>query len=301
MNVLLAYIGVILIWSTTPLGIYFSIADGDILFPLIMRMVIGLLLSVIFLAFVKQHISFSKAALATYAASTLGVCGAMLMTYWSAQYIPSGLISVLYGLSPIIAGLFAIPILKERFLNTQKLLGIIFAICGLIIIFIGELQVDGEGWKGIIGIVIAVMLYGLSTVLIKRFNSQVSAVSINAGSLLLAMPIFAILWFASGHTVPNIPSAKVTYGILYLGVFGSFLGFVFYFYILKNLPATSVMLIPLITPVLALLLGNLVNNESITLHIMIGTVFVLGGLIVYQFNRKQIANLHKLLIKNFSK
>lgn len=299
MRVLLAYISVILIWSTTPLGIKFSVVDGDILLPLIMRMVIGLFLSLFFLAFVNQRISFSKDALATYAASTLGVCGAMLTTYWSAQYIASGLMSVLYGLSPIVAGLFAIPILKERFLSPQKLLGIALAIVGLIIIFLDELQVDNEGWKGVVGICVAVLLYGLSTVLIKRFNSQVSAVSINAGSLLLAMPVFAILWFSQSNTVPVMPSTTALYSIVYLGIFGSFAGFVMYFYILKNLSATSVMLIPLITPVLALLLGNTINNEEITRNTIIGTFFVLSGLLTYQYTKNNMANIKRFLKKQF--
>lgn len=284
MKVIFAYIGVILVWSTTPLGIKFSVIDGDILFPLIVRMMIGLTLSMLFLAFVNQRITFSKDAVATYAASTLGVCGAMLITYWSAPYIASGLMSVLYGLSPIMAGLFAIPILKERFLTKQKLLGIALAIVGLVIIFFDDINVDSEGWKGIVGILIAVTLYGLSTVLIKRFNSQVSAVSINAGSLLLSMPMFALLWFATGNTAPVMPSQTAMYAIIYLGVMGSFVGFVLYFYILKNLPAMSVMLIPLITPVLALILGNVINDELITLNIIVGAFFVLGGLLIYQFN-----------------
>ncbi len=297
MKIALAYISVIIIWSTTPLGITFSISDGDILFPLIVRMIIGLLLSLIFLAFVNQRITFSKDAIATYAASALGVCGAMLVTYWSAQYVPSGLISVLYGLSPILAGIYAVPILNESFLSKRKLIGITLALVGLLIIFIDDLIINDEssGLKGVLGIIVAVNLYAMSTVLIKRINSQVSAVSINAGALLLSMPIFALAFFSSNSSIPVAPSNTSVYAIIYLGIFGSFFGFVAYFYILKNLSATSVMLIPLITPVFALILGNIINNEALTFHIVLGAFFVLSGLLVYQVKNSYINNISNKL------
>lgn len=283
MKVVIAYIGVILIWSTTPLGIKLSIIDGDLLFPLVLRTVIGLALSILCLAFIHECIRFTRQAIMVYLSSAMGVVGALSVTYWSAQFIPSGLISVLYGLSPIFAGVLAMPILKEPFMSLRKLFGVVFAMLGLAIIFYHEMQVSHESWKGVVGIAVAVFMYALSAVLVKRYNHHMTALSTNAGSLLFACPMFAVLWFVSGQSLPDQINTTVIYATLYLGVIGSFVGFVLYFYVLKNISAASVMLIPMVTPALAMLLGNMLNGEVVGKATIIGSVFVLSGLLIYQY------------------
>ena len=284
MKVVIAYISVILIWSTTPLGIKLSVSDGDVLFPLILRTLIGLILSVFCLAFINGHIRFDRNAIVTYLSSAMAVVGAMLLSYWSAQFISSGLISVLYGLSPVVAGLLAVPILKDPFLRFHQLLGIVLAGVGLTIIFYHELHVGDEGWKGIMGILLAVFMYALSTVLVKRFNDGMSVFATNAGSLLFAMPLFMLIWFFGEHSLPAQWNPTVIYATTYLGIFGSFVGFVLYFYILKKLSAASVMLVPLITPAIAIMLGSTFNGEVVSSSTIIGAVFVLSGLLVYQLS-----------------
>jgi drug/metabolite transporter (DMT)-like permease len=49
----------------------------------------------------------------------------------------------------------------------------------------------------------------------------------------------------------------------YLGVFGSVIGFMLYYYTLKHLRVSTIALITLITPVTALLLGHYLNGENI--------------------------------------
>ena len=61
---------------------------------------------------------------------------AMSCVYWAAQYIPSGLISVVFGLSPIATGAMAALWLGERALTPVRLLGIGVGIGGLAIIFL---------------------------------------------------------------------------------------------------------------------------------------------------------------------
>ncbi len=71
--------------------------------------------------------------------------------------------------------------------------------------------------------------------------------------------------------------------IVYLGVFGSVIGFALYYYVIKHLETSKVALITLVTPVIALLLGHWLNGEEIGLRLWLGTGLILLGLSVHQW------------------
>ena len=283
MRIFLAYIVVVLIWSTTPLGIKFSVSEGSVLLPLIARTVIGLLFTLVCLGFISERVSFGRLAMKTYMASVLGIVGSMALTYWSAQFIASGLIAVLWGLAPIMAGLFAMPILKESFFGWRKLLGIAIAMSGLAVIFKHELALSTESWKGIAGVLIATVLHGLSMVLVKRYGTRLSPLGTNAGSLLFSLPPLALIFLFGAEQKTLSMGQTVMLATIYLGFFGSFLAFVLHFYVIKKLSPMNASMIMLITPVLALALGHVLNDEVISVTMIIGAALVLLGLLIFQF------------------
>ena len=74
------------------------------------------------------------------------------------------------------------------------------------------------------------------------------------------------------------------WSIIYLGVIATAVGFNLYFYILKHLQASQVALLTLITPVTALWLGNLLNNEQIGVNAWVGSAMILAGMAIYQWS-----------------
>ncbi|AQS37914.1 hypothetical protein Sps_02762 [Shewanella psychrophila] len=90
------------------------------------------------------------------------------------------------------------------------------------------------------------------------------------------------------------------WSILYLGVFGSQIGFISYFYILQNLKASTVALVTLITPVFAMMLGAQLNDETITDSLVIGAMFVISGLGLYQFGETTIDSIRRKQLKKKS-
>jgi len=75
-----------------------------------------------------------------------------------------------------------------------------------------------------------------------------------------------------------MPPQRALVATVYLGVVGSVLGFMLYFYMIKHMEAGRVALITLITPVMALLLGHLLNNEVVLPQVWFGAAFILLGL-----------------------
>lgn len=107
------------------------------------------------------------------------------------------------------------------------------------------------------------------------------SISVTTGSLMVATPLFVLSSVI--HGIPNsIPDSSLK-AIIYLAFMGSALGFPLYYFCLKNLRAEQVALITLITPVTALLLGIWLNGEIISIHIWIGTAFIVSGLALYEF------------------
>lgn len=283
MKILLAYLAVVLIWGTTPLAIQWSVEGVGAVFALSVRIVISVVLSYAWMRFQGMRIEFTVDTMKIYFATVLGVFGAMMCVYWSSSFIPSGLISVMFGLAPIVAGLFAWWLMQESFLHANKLLGTFAGICGLMIIFQDELYLGPDGWKGMLGMLCSATLYALSSVVIKRMGGNMSAVIVNTGGLLATLPFFGITWVVTGQVWPEEIPVRAMAAIGYLAVFGSFMGFILFYYVLKRLPTGSVMLITLITPVIALLLGSALNGETPAMSAWLGAGVVLSGVLLYEW------------------
>ncbi len=285
MSVPAAYLGVILIWSTTPLAIKWS-GEAGFLFGVTTRMLIGAVLCFVLLRLLRVSFPWHRDARRAYLAAALGVFGSMMCAYWGAQFIPSGFISVLFGITPFATGIMAAVWLDERFPSPMRLVGIGLGVIGLFFIFGAGLRLEGQAWLGISAVLVAALLHSASGVWIKRTGARVHPVALNAGALSIAVPLYAISWLAFERHLPEQLGMRPLAAIVYLGVFGTALGFVLYFYVLQHLPAGVIALITLIAPVIALFIGHWLNGEIIHAMVWVGTGCILAGLLLYQFGAR---------------
>jgi drug/metabolite transporter (DMT)-like permease len=79
---------------------------------------------------------------------------------------------------------------------------------------------------------------------------------------------------------------KAALSIGYLALFGSVIGFMSYYYLIRHTSVRVVGIVPLITPVFALLLGANLNNETLTSSQLSGIILVLIGLSYYEYGAK---------------
>ena len=283
MRVFFAYISVILLWATTPLAIKWSGEGPGFLFGVTGRMTIGAICMLIILMLLRRGLVWHAKARLTYLAVAVQIYGAMLAVYWASQFIPSGWISVVFGLSPLMTALLAALMLGESSLTWGKMLAYACGISGLVVMFGSANQHGNEAFMGIAGVLVAAFLQSASAVLIKRINARLPAFSQVAGGLLLATPAYLLTWgIVDGHWPTSLSLVSLA-SIVYLGVVATTIGFALYYYVLTHLPATQVALITLVSPVLALLLGNRVNHEPLTVKVMSGTALILGALVIYTF------------------
>jgi len=283
MPVSAAYLIVVIIWSTTPLAIQWSGSTVGYEFGVALRMVIGL--SVLLLITRLWHLPLprDKQNLKIYIAGGLPLFIAMSFVYWSAQFIPSGWISVIFGLTPLFTSLFASLLLGENSFTIGKTTGMLLGLAGLLIVFMESISFQTAAWWGVAGVCTASIVHSMSSILLKKLNPTIPAISVTTGSLLVATPLF--VFNSLLHGLPDsIPNQSLA-AIVYLAIMGSAVGFPLYYYCLKKLHAERVALITFITPVSALLLGIWLNNEIVTQNIWLGTAFILTGLAIYEYGK----------------
>ena len=286
----IAYLGVIIIWATTPLAIQWSSEGVGYLFAVTLRMALGVIASAVLLRVLGLTLPRHTRALQTYLVSGLSIYFSMSCVYWASQYIPSGWISVVFGLSPIMTGVMAMLILEENnALLPHKLAGMLMGVIGLLLVFGQGYHAGHDFVIGIIGVLAGVLIHSLSAVLVKRLQAQLTGVAATTGGLVIAAPLFIITWLFSEGTLPDALSVRAIAATLYLGVIASAVGFALYYYILNKMEVGRVALITLITPVCALILGNVLNHEAVSQGVLLGTGFIVAGLLLYEYGRKLYA------------
>ena len=278
-----SYLAVMVIWSTTPLAIKWSSDDISYLFGVSARMVIGLLVSLLLLKLLGLSMHWHRQARRTYLAAGLGIYGAMLCVYWGAQYIPSGWISVMFGLTPIVTGIMARRFLGEDALGGIRLIGVFVAVGGLVVVFYGSLQFSENAWYGVLALLLSVTLHSASMVWTKYLGYQGHGLITVSGGLMVAVPLYMLTWFILDEPWPQQIPERATWAIVYLGVVATVLGFAAFYYVLRYVDATRVALLTLVTPILALWLGRWLNDERLTWTVVVGTLLILMGLLLYEF------------------
>lgn len=284
-----AFVSVILIWSTTPLAIKWSALGVGFSFAVLARMVISVVLCAALLAVLRIRFPLHRRALHSYAVSGLSMWGTMALAYWSSQYVSSGMISVLFGLSPLITSLGAMLWLKEESVTANKLAGMLLGFAGLALVFRGGLGLGEGAALGLVALLSAVTIQALGLVWIKKIGDDSPPLATTFGSLSVGLPLFfAVWWLVDGHQPDTLPD-RATAAIIYLGTVGSVLGFMLYYYMIKHMDTGRIALITLVTPVMALLLGHGLNNEAVLPQVWFGTAFILLGLGMHRWGAQWLA------------
>ncbi|MDX1352669.1 MAG: DMT family transporter [Thiomicrorhabdus sp.] len=296
MPVVLAYITVILIWTTTPLAIVWG-GQTDWFFGVAARTALAALVILPIYYWYKHyskssHFRFDKAALKIYLFASFPIFGGMTLMYWAGQHLPSGWIAILFALTPVTTGIFSYFLLPNQRLTIIKSIGILLALLGMLSIFIPNLEHGLFGFQAaaILAAILSVCFHSLGSVLVKRCGTDLPALHVVIGALWVSVIGHLIIAPTTLFNWPALTELE-TYAILYAATIGSVIGFLLYFYLVRHVDAMKVALIPVITPVFALLFGHFFNHETLSLTIWLGTGLVITGLILFEWRFKQISTI----------
>lgn len=281
----LAFITCVLVWSTTPLTVKWSSSELDPISGLSFRMLIAALIGTLAVKILAIEIRMDRKAIPTYLAVNLGLTLSMLLVYFASVRVPSGLISVLFGLSPMLSGLMGQFLLRESRFSILQWMALSCALGGLIFIF--RQDVAGLDATGILMLLLGVVAFCLSGVLVKKGGQEMHPLAMTVGALWIAAPLYILIWLSLVGEFHN-GSVKAWASILYLAFFGSIVALIAYYWMLKRVTPSTANLSTLINPVLALYFGSVFNNESLHASIAIGAGLIGFGLVIFHFGDRML-------------
>jgi len=281
-----ACLGVIIIWSTTPLAIQWSGDEVGYLFGITSRMLIGVATGFVAARLLRVPLPLHRQALHTYIAAGVGLFSAMFSVYWASRYIPSGWIAVLFGMAPITTGVIAHYCLPGQPLSVARTGGMLLGTGGLALMLASAQALGPHALWGIVAMLFSVLSYSASAVAVQRIRADIHALATTIGALTITSVLLVLLYLLTDTPLPRQVPLQAGLAIGYLGVVGSVLGFALYYYILRHLEATRVALITLVTPVAALLLGQLLNHEPVQARVWLGTATILCGLVCFEYGHR---------------
>jgi len=284
LSVPLAFLTVLIIWTTTPLAIQWS-SEGAPVTSAFYRMTIGMFFCVGVMLLVQGKLPMSNAAKHIYAVGGVSIFLGTVLFYSSAQLIPSGWVAVVFGLSPLITGVFSAMVEPEAKLTPTRLLGLFLGLSGLGLVFSAGLKVEDASIIGLAYSAVAVTITSAASVYSRQLVKEqaISGLQITAGSLIVAFPLFAACAYLVRPGFSASFPATAIYGMFYLGLIGSGVGFTLYYFLLKRVSASKISLIGLVTPITALTLGAALNNEPVIANVYYGAILVCAGLVLYEF------------------
>ena len=290
-KLILSLLAVAIVWGTTYLGIRVAVHTIPPWFVTAMRQgIASLILLVVLLR--KSELKWIgwPALRRQMLLSTLMIIIANGMTTVAEQSIPSGLASLLNALSPIVVfiGSVAIGLQKP---TLKGFLGVIIGFIGVAFIFRDGLNdlLDPDYQTGIMFLAAAILGWAVGTIYTKKYTQQSSNIFLDLFYQFVFSTVVQLVFafVFSKNITPSTWSMESLLAVLYLGVFGSIVGYFCYNYALKKVTATEVSILSYFNTVIAIFLGWLVLDEVITIDLLIATALIITGVFITNYKKKQ--------------
>jgi len=201
---------------------------------------------------------------------------------WGQQWVDSGTAAVLNSLTPIFSLVIAGLALRVEPVTALRVTGLLLGFIGAAILASRELELraDAAGLIGAMAVVLAAFSYAVGASYARHRIQRTHRYVVAGGTLLFAaVDAWVLALLADGGVVlPTEPSAIIA--IAWLGILGSFVAYVLFFFLIEHLGATMASMVTYLFPVVGVGLGVLVLGERMDVRLASGTILVLIGIIV---------------------
>lgn len=204
------------------------------------------------------------------------------LLFWAQTHISSGLASILNATTPIFSIIVAHFMLADEKLTFNKLIGIILGFLGVVTLLANAaFSASDLTILGIMACLGAALSYSFAGVFGRRFKQlgispSVSAFGQLTGSSILILPF--ILAFEPPWLL-DMPNINTILSVLALAIISTAMAYLIFFNLLANVGAVNVMLVTLLIPVSAIMLGSVFLGEILETRHYIGMALIILGLV----------------------
>ena len=221
---------------------------------------------------------------------TINTALPFLLISWGETHITSGLAAVLNSTVPIFTVLVGLFLLRGEPLPFSRVAGVGIGIVGVIVLAGRDLGAT-ISWYGLAGqgaVVLASLCYAIGPTLAHRWMRSISATALTAYTLTAAMVECVILSLL--FSPPPFPLTPLSWlATAWLGLLGTSLGYVLYYFIIRSWGAARGTLVTYVLPVVGLTLGISVLGEPVSWRILGGSALVISGVVLAGIVRRPAA------------
>jgi drug/metabolite transporter (DMT)-like permease len=195
-------------------------------------------------------------------------------------YIPGGLASILNATTPLFA-VVVMAVAGEEKLQAHRIAGVVAGLIGVVI-----LHGDGLGFESGQGLGIGLCLgaafsYGLSALVARRLPADAPPIGTATFQMLASAAMMTVVAGVIDRPwqLP-MPGLTTWLAVLGLAALSTALAYIVFFQIMQRSGATNVMLVTLLIPVTAILLGYLLLGEKISAKEIVGALVIGSALLL---------------------
>ncbi|MGE7909419.1 DMT family transporter [Lysinibacillus xylanilyticus] len=223
--------------------------------------------------------------------------GTFATLYWAEQYVTSGIAAVLSATGPMMIIVIQTFILKQKG-SRKSFIGCVVGVIGVTLLILPSFSLDiSPFWMvGCFAIILGEFFYASGTIyskhVIRKFETT-SPIALNAAQMMHGGILLIILSFFTENIQLDYLFSPASIGsLLYLTIFGSMIGHSIYYWLVSRtnpvFPSTWLY----ISPLIAVMLGVIFYHEYISWLTGIGTLTIIVGTVLVNFE-----TLRKLLLR----
>jgi len=203
-----------------------------------------------------------------------------VLIVWGQTQIASGLASILNATTPFFTVVVAGMLLPDERVTPLKFVGVAIGFIGVVVMIGLPAIGEGDSTLAQVAVIAAALSYAFAGAYGRRFkamavNPIVTAAGQVTASALVMTPIALTV---DGPLDIAGPSLATWAAIVGLAILSTAVAYVLYFKILESAGATNLLLVTLLIPVSAILLGSLFLNETLEVVHFAGMALIALGL-----------------------
>jgi drug/metabolite transporter (DMT)-like permease len=209
------------------------------------------------------------------------------LIFWAEQHITSGLAAVLQANISTFGLLLAWLFLPSERITTLKVLAVCLGIAGVAVIFSDQLRVQSTlAFLASAGVVVSAYTASQASILVKAKGGSLHPAALLFGQMLCGLPpIVAYSLLVEGNPFHFHWTSQAVAAIAYLTIFGTVIAFWLFYWLLSRVESTMPMMISVVTPLIAVLLGWVVLGETLPPQTLLGGALIMASIALTVFKR----------------
>ena len=211
----------------------------------------------------------------------LNIAFPMALFFWAQTRIDSGLASILNATVPLWGVLLTHIFTKDERATPAKLAGLLVGFAGLVVV-VGPSALRGFGadMTAQLACLLATFCFAAAVIYARKLGATIAPMAAATGQILTGAIMLAPLPFLFEAPFAAIPPAIAIFAALMLAFFGTSIAYLIFFRLIDSAGANNAMLIALVMPPVALVLGVVVLGEQLASAQVGGMALILLGLVI---------------------